>query len=272
MKQFLDSLKKWLNKTWNTPEVELLNEPNATLPKHLKELPNWIKSEIDEYEEAVQNGDMIGVLDAVTDIHYLSMQLIIVHGLESVFEEAFLEVHRSNMTKIKNGVQRNEFGKIMKPESYEPPNLEAILAKTPAKENAAEPDYYKSTDGKFQVHDIMYLNETCPAITHALTYAMRLGKKDNYEQELRKIVQWLNILIEHENYNLAGTIGEEKFIEIMQTEGGLVDLFPTDNLGKSIAKKLLDINSSVKYEQHDAAIAKAEKLKWFISDQISARQ
>ena len=49
-------------------------------------------------------------------------------SIETVFE-AFKEVHRSNMTKVcKDGtVLRREDGKIIKPDTFEEPNLEKFL-------------------------------------------------------------------------------------------------------------------------------------------------
>jgi predicted HAD superfamily Cof-like phosphohydrolase len=40
------------------------------------------------------------------------------------FNEAFEEVHRSNMSKLENGkALKNEYGKVIKSKSYSPPNL-----------------------------------------------------------------------------------------------------------------------------------------------------
>jgi len=42
--------------------------------------------------------------------------------------DVFSEIHRSNMTKVVDGkVVRREDGKILKPDTYEKPNIEAIL-------------------------------------------------------------------------------------------------------------------------------------------------
>jgi predicted HAD superfamily Cof-like phosphohydrolase len=80
------------------------------------------------YTAAIEDQDIVGVLDAVVDKMYILLGTIQVHGLEDVFQAAFAEVHRSNMTKFPGGkVLRREDGKIMKPETYEKPNLKRTL-------------------------------------------------------------------------------------------------------------------------------------------------
>ena len=43
--------------------------------------------------------DMVGVLDALCDLQYVLSGAIISFGLQDVFPSAFMEVHRSNMSK-----------------------------------------------------------------------------------------------------------------------------------------------------------------------------
>jgi hypothetical protein len=46
----------------------------------------------------------------------------------AVLNEAFLRVHRSNMTKLTNGrLVKREDGKILKPDTYEPPNMMELV-------------------------------------------------------------------------------------------------------------------------------------------------
>lgn len=83
-----------------------------------------------EYVEATQVNRSIGdIADAVADILYIAFGLAVYHGLP--IYELFEEVHRSNMTKtFPDGTfHRNEKGKIVKPDSFTPPELTAILSK-----------------------------------------------------------------------------------------------------------------------------------------------
>ena len=71
----------------------------------------------------------IDALDAITDILYVLLGTAHAYGLGDKLEAAFNEVHRSNMTKVMpNGkVLKREDGKIIKPDAYEPPNLQKVL-------------------------------------------------------------------------------------------------------------------------------------------------
>ena len=47
---------------------------------------------------------------------------------KAILNEAFVRVHKSNMSKLTNGkLVKREDGKILKPESYEPPNMMELV-------------------------------------------------------------------------------------------------------------------------------------------------
>lgn len=86
-----------------------------------------------EYRISISNEprSLLAVADALTDIDYVNKGNWVACGLDD--EDFFDEVHRSNMTKfvkVNNGelvVTKNHLGKILKPATYEPPNLQPIL-------------------------------------------------------------------------------------------------------------------------------------------------
>lgn len=71
----------------------------------------------------------VDALDAITDILYVLLDTAHAYGLADKLEAAFNEVHRSNMTKVMpdGKVLKREDGKIIKPDTYEPPNLQKVL-------------------------------------------------------------------------------------------------------------------------------------------------
>lgn len=71
----------------------------------------------------------VDALDAITDILYVLLGTAHAYGLADKLEAAFNEVHRSNMTKVMpdGKVLKREDGKIIKPDTYEPPNLQKVL-------------------------------------------------------------------------------------------------------------------------------------------------
>ena len=82
--------------------------------------------EVNELQYAETN---IDALDAITDILYVLLGTAHAYGLGDKLEAAFNEVHRSNMTKVMpdGKVMKREDGKIIKPDTYEKPNLQLIL-------------------------------------------------------------------------------------------------------------------------------------------------
>ena len=84
-----------------------------------------------EYAEAARSGDLVEVLDALADIGYILAGTVINHGMQNIYDDAFNEVHRSNMAKLVDGkVIRRDDGKVLKPEGWQPPQLAQFLPGT----------------------------------------------------------------------------------------------------------------------------------------------
>jgi len=105
----------------NMPEVpSVLNDERASLRQAL------LEEEVAELRDAK---DMNDVADALMDILYITYGSIHEYGLADRAVMLFDEVHRSNMSKL--GIDSKpvfrEDGKIMKPDTFSPPNLKLIL-------------------------------------------------------------------------------------------------------------------------------------------------
>ncbi len=113
------------NEAFDIPKLET---PNLG-PKELIELRiKLLTEEVQEYAEAARSGDLVEVLDALADIGYILAGTIINHGMQDIYDDAFNEVHRSNMSKLVDGkVIRREDGKVLKPEGWQPPQLAQFL-------------------------------------------------------------------------------------------------------------------------------------------------
>ncbi len=85
--------------------------------------------ENDEYIQACLDNDNVGIADALGDKLYILLGTIISHGLQDKIQDIFLEIHRSNMTKLdENGKPLyGANGKVKKSHLYEEPKLEEIL-------------------------------------------------------------------------------------------------------------------------------------------------
>ena len=99
-------------KFWQGPFVDEVQEFNDTFGKPnnyepmIGEKKEWqfvydfILEELEEYKEACEKGDIVGILDALCDITYVSLgNGTLLHGLKGKIWEAYQEVQASNMSK-----------------------------------------------------------------------------------------------------------------------------------------------------------------------------
>ncbi len=84
--------------------------------------------ENEEYLEAARAGDLVEVADALGDMLYILCGTILQHGMQDVIEEVFLEIQRSNMSKLGADGQpiHRADGKVMKGPNYTPPDLSFV--------------------------------------------------------------------------------------------------------------------------------------------------
>ena len=84
---------------------KLMNKPNnyePTIPgkKDLQFVIDFVKEELEEYEQACKNGDIVEILDALCDIAYVSIgNGTMLHGLKDKIWPAYQEVQASNLSK-----------------------------------------------------------------------------------------------------------------------------------------------------------------------------
>ena len=90
-----------------------------------------MREENDEYWEACANSNLVEVADALGDMLYIfCVHYYRAWYLQDKITEVFNEIHRSNMSKIEDGVVlRREDGKVLKGKNYFKPNIKAILNK-----------------------------------------------------------------------------------------------------------------------------------------------
>ena len=161
IKEMLELVNEFYIKTGE--EEYLFNKKISTLKesKKRKEMrKNIFLEELEEYfEKDLMKNELIIRLDAVTDMFYVAAGNVLEKSksLENAYKiwtnggiwetetaeilrkksnfsqelilKSFKEVHRSNMTKItKDGkVLRREDGKVIKPDTFEEPNLEQFF-------------------------------------------------------------------------------------------------------------------------------------------------
>jgi len=127
-------------KYWNVPFVDEVQEFNDTMGKPnnyeptVGEKKEWqfvydfILEELEEYKEACEKGDIVGILDALCDITYVSLgNGTLLHGLKGQIWKAYQEVQASNMSKsCKTIEEAKETVKVRSKEKGHPCHYEKI--------------------------------------------------------------------------------------------------------------------------------------------------
>ena len=93
---FVDEVEEF-NHTFGKP-----NNYKPTIPskKEWMFVYDFIMEELEEYKEACEKGDIVGILDALCDITYVSLgNGTMLHGLKGQIWKAYQEVQDSNMSK-----------------------------------------------------------------------------------------------------------------------------------------------------------------------------
>lgn len=106
--------------------------PNAAIPPEVLAMRiRLLEEELDEYRAAARSGDIVAIADALSDLLYVLLGTYVAHGLQDLAVALFDEVHRSNMSKLDGNGQPifREDGKVLKSDSFRPPDLSAILAR-----------------------------------------------------------------------------------------------------------------------------------------------
>jgi predicted HAD superfamily Cof-like phosphohydrolase len=63
---------------------------------------NLMQEELDEIKDCIKSNDLVGILDGLGDLLYVLNGSILEFGLGNIFDEAFDEIQRSNMSKACN--------------------------------------------------------------------------------------------------------------------------------------------------------------------------
>ena len=119
------------HKTFNAP---ILDTPKIPSQKRCDLRVSLLQEELDELKDAINNNDLVEILDAITDLEYILHGTILEFGLQNIFNIAFDEVQRSNMSKACNNEEEAKA------------TLEHYFEKDGTK------GYYKENNGKWIVY------------------------------------------------------------------------------------------------------------------------
>ncbi len=117
------SVKKFMQ-TFGQEVKDKAEFPNKKIVQLRYEL---IKEELEELNQAIKDGDLKEVADALTDILYVTYGAGHSFGID--LDKCFFEVQESNMSKLGSDGKPiyNESGKVMKGPNYFKPDLNKFL-------------------------------------------------------------------------------------------------------------------------------------------------
>ena len=129
---------------------EKFNHPTSDFPKAMgkeraKHRYDWMFEEINEFLEAVNEGDIVEQADAMIDTIYFALGTLVEMGIRP--DELFNIVHEANMAKLwPDGKHHyNKDGKTIKPPTWEDPHNKLEIA---IKSQTAE------REGNYEKHNI----------------------------------------------------------------------------------------------------------------------
>ncbi len=91
-----------------------------------------IQNKSDELIASMIAGDLVGIADGLADVLYVVIGTAVAYGTD--IQEVFNEVHRSNLSKTvwdeekqRWHIEKDEFGKGIKPPTYSPADIKPII-------------------------------------------------------------------------------------------------------------------------------------------------
>jgi predicted HAD superfamily Cof-like phosphohydrolase len=126
LKEVIEHVEKF----HNAFGIENKHKPTAEISaKEGKLRFDLMKEENEEYIEAVENGDLVEIADALGDMLYILCGTILKHGMQDKIQAVFEEIQRSNMSKLDADGKPiyREDGKVLKSDLYFKPDIKSQL-------------------------------------------------------------------------------------------------------------------------------------------------
>ena len=89
-------------------DAPILDTPQIPDQKIASLRVSLLQEELNELQEAIDNNDLVEVIDALADLQYVLSGAVLEFGLGEKFADVFAEVQRSNMSKACSSLQEAE--------------------------------------------------------------------------------------------------------------------------------------------------------------------
>lgn len=130
--------------------MDMVREFNETFDVAMRQSPelptveerelriDLIAEELSEFDAADNEGDIVGVADALADLAYVVCGAALVYGID--LDAVVREVHRSNMSKLGADGRPiyREDGKVLKGPAYSPPDIARVLGLSARPQSASQ--------------------------------------------------------------------------------------------------------------------------------------
>lgn len=107
------------------------SKPSFLTPELADFRIKFLQEELDEYKDAVANGDMAKQFDALIDLVYIAIGTADLQGFP--WEEGWAEVQQANMAKQRatssHQSKRGSSFDVIKPDGWVGPDIEGVLAR-----------------------------------------------------------------------------------------------------------------------------------------------
>lgn len=87
--------------------------------------------EVEEFREACENEDVEKIIDGIGDVIFVAVSAAVERGYAPILEEVIMEICRANISKSGGSIESNvyrEDGKVMRSDSYTPPDIAGIIS------------------------------------------------------------------------------------------------------------------------------------------------
>jgi len=101
MNQYLKSVAEF-HETFKAP---ILENPQIPSKERCDLRVSLLQEELNELKEAIADGNLTEIADALADIQYVLSGAVLEFGLKDKFDDLFAEVQRSNMSKVCSTMQ-----------------------------------------------------------------------------------------------------------------------------------------------------------------------
>lgn len=127
--RLMEKLQKNVREFQKAVGQELRSTPGFPSEADVELSLNLIVEEVKELKDAVNEGNLVEVADALADILVTTLGCGNFYGID--LEAVFDEVHKSNMTKVIDGWADAETGKWQKGPSYVKADVKTVLGVQP---------------------------------------------------------------------------------------------------------------------------------------------